>query len=60
MTSKHTHFYECERCHCPLDTGNGSFYKGALLCNKCRAVAQIEDEYGRYDFTGAGMHFPGV
>lgn len=60
MSSKHTHYYECERCKAPLDTQNGSFYKGALLCNKCRSVAQIEDDYGRYDFMGAGMPFPGV
>ena len=55
--TKHTHFYECERCGASLDLSNGSFYKGALLCDKCRAVAQIEDEYGRYEFTGAGMPF---
>ena len=59
MSSKHTHFYECDNCHFPLTVENGSFYNGALLCDKCRAIAQIEQENGRYDFTPSGMPFPG-
>lgn len=58
--NSHNHFYVCERCKTPLDTHNGSFYKGAILCDRCRSIAQIEDEYGRFDFTGAGMPSPGV
>lgn len=58
--SSHNHFYVCERCKSPLDMQNGSFYKGALLCDRCRSIAQVEDSNGKYDFSGAGMPFPGV
>lgn len=54
------HYYVCDRCKSPLTRENGSFYKGERLCDRCRSIAQIEDDYGRYEFTGAGMPFPGV
>lgn len=58
--NSHNHFYLCERCKSPLDTHNGSFYKGVLLCDRCRFIAQVEEENGKFDFTGAGMPFKGV
>lgn len=54
------HYYVCDKCHTPLTRENGSFYNGERLCDRCRSIAQIEEENGRYDFTGAGMPFPGV
>lgn len=58
--SSHNHFYVCDRCHSSLTRENGSFYKGERLCDRCRSIAQIEEENGRYDFTVAGMPFLGV
>ena len=53
--SNHNHYYVCERCNSPLDMQNGSFYKGALLCDRCRSIAQVEESNGKYDFTLTGM-----
>lgn len=58
-TSKHNHYYVCENCSQPLNNGDGQYFHGILLCNECRAKAQIAFENGKYDFTLAGMPTPG-
>lgn len=51
--------YKCENCGGPLGTHNGEYWHGLLLCNDCRAVANVMDRNGKYDYTAAGMPLPG-
>ena len=50
--------YKCENCGDVLGTHNGDFWNGMLLCEKCRAIANIITENGKYDYTGARTPLP--